>query len=93
LANKRNSEKLFFNNTIRRFDTTSETVFPLPLTQVLSLEAVFIGNDFCLETGSVKPSAEHLYGAPRYRLSRGLKTSLVNTCGIFFPGEYKCLYT
>lgn len=46
-----------------------------------------MGNYFCLETGGVKPSTEHLDGAPSYRLSEGLKTSLANTSGFFFPWE------
>lgn len=58
LASKRNSEKLVLNNTIKRFDATSETAFFPPLTQALRPQAVFIRNYFCLETGSWKPTTE-----------------------------------
>lgn len=95
LANKRNSEKLVLNNTNKRYDTISETVFPLPLTQALRPQTVLIRSYFCLETGSVKPTAVHHNCVPSYTLSKGLKTSVVNTSGIFFLEEYRehCNYS
>lgn len=95
LANKRNSEKLALNNANKRYDTISETVFPLPLTQALRPQTVLIRSYFCLETGSVKPTAVHHNCVPSYTLSKGLKTSVVNTSGIFFLEEYRehCNYS